>query len=357
MSNNDVNLEALMICHNCGKSNSDSAKFCTGCGASLLPQTGKVVQQPPIPSNNKKYSGLIIVLIIIVSLIVVAIAGFCVYHFLWKKSPDNDVDAEKAIVTEMAEDNNGLNTKKPSKQQKKKKNKKNKINRDDTSSIETEGQMEYDSDTDDSVLVTEDPQNTIDTYRCFVYKNNDYDARYYPCIQLYSNGSFTYTENLGSGMGKLTGSYIEKDGIITADATYSDFSDLNSFPVSFVFKVTESSIIMIGEGALPVPNAVYVRDDNYTPSDSFFIDESNLGFSSECVEPSVIFNSVRKATVNTVHGLFIRYGPNQDTYDTILLMPYQAVVSVYGTNDSYSWYYVDYNGVYGWCSGEYLTFY
>ncbi|MCR5021098.1 RICIN domain-containing protein [Ruminococcus sp.] len=58
-------------------------------------------------------------------------------------------------------------------------------------------------------------------------------------------------------------------------------------------------------------------------------------------------------TVNTQMGLYLRTGPGQD-YDIICGMPYGSVVTAYKSNEG-GWFYVNYNGNYGWAKASYLT--
>ena len=56
--------------------------------------------------------------------------------------------------------------------------------------------------------------------------------------------------------------------------------------------------------------------------------------------------------VNTQAGLYLRNGAGQN-YSIICAMPYRSVVTAYKANSG--WFYVNYNGTYGWCNGQYLT--
>ncbi len=85
----------MAYCTKCGKQNSNTAKFCTGCGIALLaPVSG---QQPyPPPKTNEKNKKTIAGIIVMVAL------GICVvgYFIFFNKKADNSPSGDSGKVSQ-----------------------------------------------------------------------------------------------------------------------------------------------------------------------------------------------------------------------------------------------------------------
>ena len=61
----------MSFCTKCGKQNPDTAKFCTGCGATLTPITATSVPSQPVPpqiESKNKNNWIVIAIIVILGL-------------------------------------------------------------------------------------------------------------------------------------------------------------------------------------------------------------------------------------------------------------------------------------------------
>jgi hypothetical protein len=54
------------------------------------------------------------------------------------------------------------------------------------------------------------------------------------------------------------------------------------------------------------------------------------------------------------YNLNMRAGPRRDA-DVLLLIPYQSVIAVGGTNRERTWWFVNYNDLWGWVDGQYIS--
>ncbi len=54
------------------------------------------------------------------------------------------------------------------------------------------------------------------------------------------------------------------------------------------------------------------------------------------------------------YNLNMRAGPGRSE-DILLLIPYQSVIGVGGTNSEHTWWFVNYNDLWGWVDGQYIS--
>jgi len=211
------------------------------------------------------------------------------------------------------------------------------------------------SDTEpaDTVPVTETPadESRFAEPRIYVFKA-DWMASddFCSCVEFFPDGSFIFTENLLSGMGKMLGTYERVNGSILLNVTRSyDSGYAGSDVGTLEFTENENSIVIRNAICSTSPNDVFLRNDSYVPSSEFYEADFEPDYPPEATRiydmPETRSVNVGYSPSGTPYYLFLRTSPTvNDASNRICMIPHGAEVTVLAEDASGEWAWIYYNG-------------
>ena len=188
----------------------------------------------------------------------------------------------------------------------------------------------------------------FDSKQIYVFRKNDFSPWYYPCVEFYPDGTFTFTENLLSGMGKMYGTYeIDGDRITLSVSGSYRSSYAGSDLTSIGFLKNGDDLIILTSVCSTESGSVFILDNGYIPSEQFF--EENVDF--PIPDGAVICNPARIMYVDVGYFenghpvyLYLRTSPFIQEDNIIYGLPHGTAVTVYATNPEGTWAWIHYAG-------------